>query len=134
MYLSLLQDSTPIVPNTVQQMEEYTLSYLADNIGGRVFEPVCVQVLDDSYQTSNNRNRNTKNVFNRSKKNEDEEEDEDVESITLLLLVTYIQKMGPINRRLEFTNSTPSIKYRKGCCKVHVHHSIGHSVLFPKSH
>ena len=106
MYLSLLQDSTPILPNTVQQMEEYTLSYLADNIGGRVFEPVCVQVLDDSYQTSSNRNRNTKNVFNRGKKNKDEEEDEDVESNTLLLLVTYIQKMGPINRRLEFTNST----------------------------
>jgi len=112
MYLSLLQDSTPIVPNTVQQMEEYTLSYLADNIGGRVFEPVCVQVLDDSYQTSNNRNSKKKNVFNRGKKNDDEEEDEDVESNTLLLLVTYIQKMGPINkqgpinRRLEFTNST----------------------------
>ena len=113
MYLSLLQDSTLIVPNTVQQMEEYTLSYLADNIGGRLFEPVCVQVLDDSYQTSSNRNRNTKNnVFNRGKKNEDEGEDkdEDVESNTLLLLVTYIQKMGPTkrnsNRRLEFTNST----------------------------
>jgi len=106
MYLSLLQDSTPIVPNTVQQMEEYTLSYLADNIGGRLFEPVCVQVLDDSYKTSSGRNSNKKNVFKRGKKNEDEEEVEDVESNTLLLLVTYIQKMGPINRRLEFTNST----------------------------
>jgi len=119
MYLSLLQDSTPIVPNTVQQMEEYTLSYLADNIGGRLFEPVCVQVLDDSYQTSSGRNSNTKNVFNRgnnNKKNEEEEEDEDVESNTLLFLVTYIQKMGPINRHLEFTNHQVQERLLQSSC------------------
>ena len=37
MYISLLQDSTEMNDKAIQQMEEFTLSYLADNIGGNNF-------------------------------------------------------------------------------------------------
>jgi len=85
-YISLLQDSTPIEFDSIQEMEEYTLSYLADNIGGDDFEAVCVHVNDYSYAKAKTLGGN---------------EEDDVESNTLLLLVTYTQKTGSLNRRLD---------------------------------
>ena len=123
MVLSLLQDSTNINCNTVQQIEEVTLSYLADNIGGRAFEPVCVQVLDDAYDrvevpgtgrggssSSSNNGKNKKNG-KQNKKNKQkrgifhnrelQSKKEYVESTTLRLRVSYVQKVGPgVSRRL----------------------------------
>ena len=83
-YISLLQDSTPIEFGSIQEMEEYTLSYLADNIGGDDFEAVCVHVNDYSYAKAK-----TQSIGGN--------EEEDVESNTLLLLVTYTQKTGSLN-------------------------------------
>ena len=113
MYISLLQDSTEMNDKAVQQMEEFTLSYLADNIGGNNFEPVCVQCAGCSYDKGNvqtgesskkNNGRKKKNIFNRDIRDGGRElEREIVESNTCRLEVSYIQRMGPIdnNRSLE---------------------------------
>ena len=98
-YLSLLQDSTSMNANSVEQLEEYTLSFLADNIGGRGFEPACVQIMDRSYDTTKVQNiikglRNSKNVFEHDDKNAVDS----IESNTLKLQVTYVEKLGPMNR------------------------------------
>ena len=130
MYLSLLQDSTPLScntnavdgyagVNTIEQMEELTLSYLADNVGyGRTgFGVVCVQVEERVYDESSVQTRNSsggrvkmnggrvKNVFNHNNNNNNNnnnnkndgrrqlQQREVVESNTLKLRVSYVQKI-----------------------------------------
>ena len=93
-YLSLLQDDTPVNCTTIEQFEEYTLSYLIDNIGyNRKFDVVCLQVDDRGYDRSgiqivdNDSSRNRKeNVFTRKLSREV------IKSNTLRLHVTYVEK------------------------------------------
>ena len=135
MYLSLLQDSTPLScntnavtgyagVNTIEQMEELTLSYLADNVGyGRTgFGVVCVQVEERVYDKSSVQTRNSsggrvkkngdkmKNVFHHNNNKNDGrrqlQQREVVESNTLKLRVSYVQKIdttttGSSSRNLE---------------------------------
>jgi len=93
-YLSLLQDSTPVNCTTIEQFEEYALSYLVDNIGNnRKFDVVCVQVDERGFDRSgiqivgnDNDSRRKKNVFNRKLQREV------IKSNTLRLHVTYVEK------------------------------------------
>jgi len=92
-YLSLLQDSTPVNCTTIEQFEEYTLSYLLDNIGSnRKFDVACVQVDERGFDRSgiqlvdNDNNSRRKNVFNRQLQREV------IKSNTLRLHVTYVEK------------------------------------------
>jgi len=103
MYLSLLQDNTPVNCTTIQSIEEYTLSYLVDNIGGnRKFDVACVQVDDRGYDRSgiqivkndNDNSRRKKNVFNRKLQREV------IKSNTLRLHVSYVEK------NIDDTNNT----------------------------
>jgi len=89
MYLALLQDDTEVNPNTIQEIEKLTLGYLAENIGGELFEPVCVEVIDNAYD---------KQVVPESNKMKPAEKpirklaQEFVESTVLQLEVSYILK------------------------------------------
>ncbi|KAL9182528.1 hypothetical protein ACHAXT_013180, partial [Thalassiosira profunda] len=47
--LALLQDDTEVTCPSARELEELVLNYLADNIGGLTFEPVCVEVVDNAY-------------------------------------------------------------------------------------
>ena len=93
-YLSLIQDGTSINCTTIQAIEEYTLSYLLDNIGyNRKFDVVCVQVDDRGYDRSgiqivdgDNSGKRGENVFTRKLQREV------IKSNTLRLHVTYVEK------------------------------------------
>ena len=134
-YLSLLQDDTPMNCNTIKQMEEYTLSYLADNIGGSGFQPACVQVMDAAHDASKvqqvyNYKDMHKNVFNdgKQKKKDKGKRDETIESTTLILLVTYVEKLGH-QKSLRSSGQYTTLEKARCCSQNAINHKPGSANL-----